>query len=527
MPAERLQKLLARAGYGSRRHAEELIRAGRVAVDGATATLGAQADPDTQTVAVDGRPLPRAAANTVQVLHKPAGYVVSAHDEHGRPTVYDLLRDAPPHLRYVGRLDIDSSGVLLLTTDGELAHRLTHPRYHVPKVYEATVRGVPDRVALERLRAGVLLDDGWTAPAHAEIAGRSGRDARDAIVRLVLHEGRKREVRRMCEAIGHPVLALVRTHVGPIGLDALPAGQARPLTADERASLYALVGLREQITGADRTAAVGELDGADGASISSEATRTRPQPKGARPVPDALTPDESLARSVAIDGPTASGKSVVGRAIAEALHLGFVDTGLMYRACTLAVQEAQIDPEDEAAVVALVRALPLDMRWREPSQPHVWLGDRDVTADLRSPEIEHTVSLISRIPAVRDELVRRQREIGSRSPIVMAGRDIGTRVLTEARAKVFLDASNEVRARRRLGEETLTGRHTSFEQVLDETRRRDELDSTGHRAIRREQAASDALIVDTDMLGIDQVVETCLLHYRAHNPRVEEPRRHG
>lgn len=522
MPAERLQKLIARAGYGSRRHAEELVRAGRVTVDGVVATLGTQADPDTQIVAVDGHPLPGADASALLVLHKPVGYIVSAHDEHGRPTVYDLLHDAPPSLRYVGRLDFDTSGVLLLTTNGELAHRLTHPRYEVEKVYEATVRGTPDSIALGRLRAGVLLEDGWTAPAHVDLIGRAPHDPRDAVVRLVLHEGRKRQVRRMCEAVGHPVLNLVRTRVGPITLEGLLAGEARSLTAPERVALYALVALPEE---APRARPGAPFDGAEGPSLSSDATATPPSAKGIHTVPDAVTPEESLARSVAIDGPTASGKSVVGRAIAEALHLGFVDTGLMYRACTLAVREAQVDPEDEAAVIALVQALPIDMRWPEPSQPHVWLGDRDVTPGLRDPEIERTVSLISRIPAVRDELVRRQREIGRRAPIVMAGRDIGTRVLTEARTKVFLDASNEVRARRRLGEETLTGRQTSFEQVLDETRRRDALDSTGHRAIRREQAADDALIVDTDMLGIDQVVETCLLHYRARNPGVQEPPR--
>ena len=189
----------------------------------------------------------------------------------------------------------------------------------------------------------------------------------------------------------------------------------------------------------------------------------------------------------------------------------------MYRACTLAVLRTNTDPENEAAVLALVTALELDMRWPDPTTPHIFLGEEDVTPALRAPEVEQTVSLVSRITEVRDELVRRQREIASREPVVMAGRDIGTRVLTEARTKIFLDASSETRARRRLGEELDSGRDSSFEQVLVATRRRDELDDSGHRAVRREQAAKGATIVDTDALGIDRVVEACIAAYRDAN----------
>jgi cytidylate kinase len=228
-------------------------------------------------------------------------------------------------------------------------------------------------------------------------------------------------------------------------------------------------------------------------------------------------PDDSLARSVAIDGPTASGKSAVGRALAEALKIGFFDTGLMYRACTMAVLRSGIDPEAGEAVTDLVRGLDLDMRWEEPTVPRIVLDGHDVTKELRTPEIEQTVSLVSRIPEVRDELVRRQRTIAAREPVVMAGRDIGTRVLTEARTKVFLDASVEVRARRRLGEELDSGRRTGFDDVLKATRRRDELDNTGHRAIHRDQAAPGTKIIDTDALGIDQVVVEIIEHYRSVN----------
>ena len=208
---------------------------------------------------------------------------------------------------------------------------------------------------------------------------------------------------------------------------------------------------------------------------------------------------------------------MVGRALSERMGFGFFDTGMMYRACTLAVIEAEIDAQQEDMVVTLVRGLDLDMRWPDPAQPQMFLAGHDVTGRLREPEVERTVSLVSRIPEVRDELVRWQRALATRDPVVMVGRDIGTRVLTDARTKVFLDASTEVRARRRLGEELDAGRDSTFERVLEETRRRDDLDATGQRAIRREQAAPDALVIDTDMLGIDQVVDACVEAYRSAN----------
>lgn len=192
---------------------------------------------------------------------------------------------------------------------------------------------------------------------------------------------------------------------------------------------------------------------------------------------------------------------------------------MMYRACTIAVLDAQTDAEDATAVAALVRALDLDMRWPEPGKPRVFVAGSDVTDRLREPEVERTVSLVSRIPEVRDDMVRRQRALAAREPVVMVGRDIGTRVLIEARTKVFLDASLEVRARRRLGEELDSGRDSTVERVMEETRRRDELDATGKRAIRREQAAADAIVIDTDALGIDQVVETCVAAFTAASER--------
>ena len=493
MAAERLQKLLARAGYGSRRSAEALISAGRVAVDGRAARLGERADPASQRIEVDGKPLPGAAAAVTLMLHKLEGVIVTASDERGRRTVYDLLPDAPPGLRYVGRLDRDSAGLLMMTSDGELAHRLAHPRFRVRKVYEATIEGRPSREALARLRSGVELDDGPTAPAEVDLIETGARSR----LRIAIHEGRKRQLRRMLRAVGHRVVRLIRTSVGGVELGNLPAGSTRALTATEVQLLRRLVGLEP-----------GGLDARDGTSISSTAGSGQEVP----------IPSDSIAQSVAIDGPTASGKSVVSRTLAERLSLGFFDTGLMYRTCTLAVLRAGVDPEDAAAVTELVRSLDIDVSWPDSVTPHVLLEGEDVTGELRGAEVEHAVSLVSRIPAVREELVRRQRALAERQPIVMAGRDIGTRVLTEARTKVFLEASLEVRARRRLGEEINAGRDSTFAQVLQETRRRDELDATGKRAIRREQAAPDALVIDTDAYGIEQVVQVCFDAYRAANP---------
>lgn len=241
MPAERLQKILARAGFGGRRTVEPLISAGRVTVNGSVATLGMRADPEVDRIAVDGAPLRLQTLTSVVIaLHKPVGYVVTAADEQGRPTVYDLIPDAPRGLRYVGRLDIGTSGLLLLTTDGELAHRLTHPRYDVEKVYEAVVEGDVSETVMARLRAGVDLDDGRTAPARVERLPWHGDGT---LLRLVIHEGRNRQVRRMCEAVGHRVRRLRRTAVGPIHLGALPSGAARALTASEEHALRTQVGL--------------------------------------------------------------------------------------------------------------------------------------------------------------------------------------------------------------------------------------------------------------------------------------------
>ncbi|MDA0815014.1 MAG: pseudouridine synthase [Chloroflexi bacterium] len=243
MPEERLQKILARAGYGSRRSAESVIAAGRVTVDGVVATLGTRADPSHMQIQVDGQSIIVDQRELTIAMNKPVGYVVTASDEAGRQTVYELLADAPAGLRYVGRLDIDTSGLLLMTTDGELAHRLSHPRYEVEKEYEAWVTGIVAAPALNALRAGVTLEEGPTQPAAIERLPGAEPPTR---VRLIIHEGRKRQVRRMFEAVGHEVFRLERRRVGPITLGSLSLGESRELTVDEVNELRALVGLGDK-----------------------------------------------------------------------------------------------------------------------------------------------------------------------------------------------------------------------------------------------------------------------------------------
>jgi 23S rRNA pseudouridine2605 synthase len=226
---ERLQKVLARVGIASRRAAEELILRGRVTVNGERAELGRRVDVATDRVEVDGTPIPLAPGLVHLLLHKPRGVVSTADDPQGRPTVVELV-PAEPRVFPVGRLDQDTEGLLILTNDGELTHRLTHPSFGVEKEYLAHVQGRPGRGALRRLREGVELEDGMTAPAEAGTVAPN-------LLRLVIHEGRNRQVRRMCEAVGHPVERLVRTRIGPITDRRLKAGSYRHLTFDEVVAL--------------------------------------------------------------------------------------------------------------------------------------------------------------------------------------------------------------------------------------------------------------------------------------------------
>ncbi len=257
---ERLQKVLARAGVASRRACEALISAGRVTVNGQVVSqLGAKVDPRTDVLAVDGRVVGPPPALVYIALNKPTGYVSTASDPQQRPTVLDLVREyGVPRLFPVGRLDADSEGLLLLTNDGALAQRLSHPRFAFEKEYYVWVDGRPDEAVLDSLRAGIPLD-GRPAPVDAvEIVqgrtasralgqtdgtgrGTAGRahTGQQTVLRVVVHEGRKHEIRRLCQAVGHPVRRLVRVRMGPLRLGDLAPGAARPLTREEIAALQA------------------------------------------------------------------------------------------------------------------------------------------------------------------------------------------------------------------------------------------------------------------------------------------------
>jgi 23S rRNA pseudouridine2605 synthase len=236
---DRLQKVLARAGVGSRRTCEDLIAAGRVEVNGETAQLGRRVDVEHDRVTVDGVSIGVRPGLVYYMVNKPAGVVSTASDPHARVTLTSLV-PADPRVYPVGRLDADSEGIILLTNDGDLTYRLTHPSFGVEKEYLITVDGTPKPGAIRQLRDGVQLEDGLTAPARVSTLGPGS-------LRITIHEGRNRQVRRMTEAVGHPVRRLVRTRIGPLRLGSLRPGDWRPLTVEEVRAL-------ERATGAARPA---------------------------------------------------------------------------------------------------------------------------------------------------------------------------------------------------------------------------------------------------------------------------------
>ena len=237
--AERVQKVLAAAGIGSRRACENLIAAGRVAVDGEVVTLGAKADATTQIITVDGERVHSNPTLVYLMLNKPTGYVTTVTDPQGRPTVMDLM-PASPRVYPVGRLDRDTEGLLILTNDGELANRLAHPRYEVEKTYVAQIRGPAKRRAVRQLLDGVELEDGMAKARSVRELGSAGDHT---LIEIVLAEGRKREVRRMLSTVALPLERLARVRIGPVPLGDINPGKFRPLTSAEVRALYGAVGL--------------------------------------------------------------------------------------------------------------------------------------------------------------------------------------------------------------------------------------------------------------------------------------------
>ncbi|MFQ5841513.1 MAG: pseudouridine synthase [Thermodesulfobacteriota bacterium] len=228
---ERLQKILSKAGHASRRHAEKLIVEGRVKVNGMVVThLGFKADPRKDHIRVDGKPISPFVPKVHLLLNKPRGCVTTLDDPLGRPTIRDFLHGERKRVYPVGRLDFDSEGLLILTNDGELHHRLTHPRYGIPRTYLVKIRGVPDSGAMMRMRDGIPLEDGVTVPAKVHIVKRLKRNS---WMRVTVYEGRNRLIKRMCDAICHPVIRLKRIRYGSITLGDLKLGKYRYLTSKE------------------------------------------------------------------------------------------------------------------------------------------------------------------------------------------------------------------------------------------------------------------------------------------------------
>jgi 23S rRNA pseudouridine2605 synthase len=236
----RLQKVLAGAGVASRRACEVLISEGRVEVNGKVVTeQGRRVNPDTDVIRVDGSRIPPPRRHRYLVLNKPRGVVSTMDDPEGRRTLADFVPDRTSRLFHVGRLDTDTEGLILLTNDGDFAHRLAHPSYEVPKTYLAEVSGVVGRDALARLRSGITLDDGPVRPIAVKLVSTAGDRS---LVKITLHEGRNHVVRRTMEAVGHPVRRLSRTGIGPVRLGTLKTGEFRELTRDELGGLLDLTG---------------------------------------------------------------------------------------------------------------------------------------------------------------------------------------------------------------------------------------------------------------------------------------------
>ncbi len=235
----RLQKYLAECGLGSRRAIERFVREGRITVNGMPVTLGQKINPETDKVLIDAQPIVLKIPEKVYILlNKPRGFVTTASDELGRPTVIDLVKKVNARIFPVGRLDLDVEGALILTNDGELANKLLHPSSKVPKTYIAIVKGFITTIAVKNLQEGVILEDGKTSPAEVKVLSRTLNCSK---IQLTIHEGKKREVKRMCDAVGFPLISLRRTSFAGVSLGELPVGEWRKLTPEEVSRLKKMI----------------------------------------------------------------------------------------------------------------------------------------------------------------------------------------------------------------------------------------------------------------------------------------------
>ncbi|MNO70558.1 Ribosomal large subunit pseudouridine synthase B [compost metagenome] len=303
---ERLQKIMAEAGVASRRKCEELILSGKVQLNGETVTaLGTKADPAEDEITVDGKPI-GVEKKMYLVFNKPKGVITSASDPQGRKIVTDYLKGITERLYPVGRLDYDTEGLLLLTNDGHFAHQLTHPKHHVPKTYHATVKGVPHGSELDKLKKGVMLEDGMTAPAEVEYHDIDS-EGKESTISITIHEGRNRQVRRMFEAINHPVIKLKRISFGDLFLGNLKRGLYRHLTKEEIEGLFKQVRLASKSSKADAPV---ETAGSSPSGQMEPRSRATRKPKTSSwsksPRPKNQNQDKSSNRSSKPNGPNRS-----------------------------------------------------------------------------------------------------------------------------------------------------------------------------------------------------------------------------
>ena len=543
MAVERLQKILSNAGVASRRSAEAMIVAGRVAVNGKTLdTLGARADPEKDEITVDGTPVIRDRYRYV-ALHKPAGVLSTTRDERGRPTVVSLIGNPGANVHPIGRLDQSSEGLILLTNDGALTDLLTHPRYEVRKEYLVAIDQALGRKGRQQLVRGVWHEGEHLKADSVQMVSPSGSPNRpDARWLLIgLHGGRKREIRRMLATVGRRVVTLRRIRIGPLALGALALGESRDLTPEEVDELYEVAkraeanprnvaaadspqaatpnaeasprdsAAAESPQGATPTAETNPRDSAatdspQGPTPSAEAS---PRDSAAADSPQAATPstEPQPPRLVAIDGPAASGKSTLARALVERFGYVLLDTGLMYRAITLAALRAEVPASDEAACVKLAREGGLRLVIAE-REARVHLAGEDVTDQLRSPEVEGAVSDYAAIAEVRRELVAQQRTFAGAQPSVLVGRDIGSVVLLDAPVKLFLQASEEVRAQRRGEQAAEWGRQQSASEASRDISSRDVTDST--RAASPLVVPEGAIVIDSGELDADAMIAAAM-----------------
>ncbi|MXW27244.1 MAG: (d)CMP kinase [Dehalococcoidia bacterium] len=473
MAVERLQKILSNAGVASRRSAEAMIVAGRVAVNGKTLdTLGARADPEKDEITVDGTPVLRERYRYV-ALHKPTGVLSSTSDDRGRPTVVSLVEIEGATLRPVGRLDLESEGLILLTNDGALTELLTHPRHEVQKEYLVAIDQPLGKKGRERLVRGVRHEGERLKADSVQLVspvGSTGQpDARWLLI--TLHGGRKREIRRMLSVVGRRVVTLRRIRIGPLALGTLALGESRELTPEEVEALY------------------------------DAAKRERKQLRGS--MAEAPGMDFRYPHPIAIDGPAASGKSTLARALVERFGYVLLDTGLMYRAVALAALRAEAPANDAAACAELARSGLLRLAV-EDREARVLLGEEDVTDQLRASEVEGAVSDYAAIAEVRRELVAQQRLFAAQQPSLLVGRDIGSVVLKDAPVKLYLQASEEVRAQRRGEQAAEWGSQQSASEAGRDISGRDTTDST--RAASPLVEPEGAIVIDTGELDADAMI---------------------